>query len=94
MFDDSYSAWQLKGIVELLERNVPDTVVKGIITDKKWGISRSTLKAGRNRTVDEYARFANQASEGRNQDDVAADDRGKSFSCLGASETNVNGSIQ
>jgi hypothetical protein len=33
---------------------VPDTVIKGILTDPKWGISRSILKEGRSREVDEY----------------------------------------
>jgi predicted P-loop ATPase len=52
--DDTDSGWQFRGIKMLIERGVTDTIIKGLITDPRWGISRSTFK-GRNRTVDDYA---------------------------------------
>jgi hypothetical protein len=52
--DDSPSGWQHKGVIELIEHGVPDAIIKGIITDEKWGISGSVLKE-RSREVDAYA---------------------------------------
>jgi hypothetical protein len=52
--DDTDSGWQWRGVKGLVERGVPDAIVKGLITDPRWGISRSTFKE-RNRTADDYA---------------------------------------
>jgi hypothetical protein len=65
--DDSDSAWQFRGIMGLLEHAVPDAIVKGLITDARWGIARSTLKAGRNRTVDDYADRQIQRAHDKNR---------------------------